>query len=179
MADNSHIPETILQFWRDNPTEYSKDDIHHLEPDSEEAVLLKYLLENGFAKLTIKLNGKVLDSFNGQKETDVDVSLGTLTIQKNGETVGTYNGSESKNIDINLSTLTVQKNGSTIGTYNGSGNKNINVSLGMLTIQKNGSTVETYNGDSSKTVNITVPKITYGTGTPSGGNSGDVYMRYL
>lgn len=152
MADNSHIPETIMQFWRDNPTEYSKDDIHHLEPDSEEAVLLKYLLENGFAKLTIKLNGKVLDSFNGQKETDVDVSLGTLTIQRNGETIGTYDGSEPKNININL---------------------------GTLTIQKNGSTVETYNGDSSKTVNITVPRITYGTGNPSGGNSGDVYMRYL
>ena len=125
MADNSHIPETIMQFWRDSPTEYSKEDIHHLEPDSEEAVFLKYLLENGFAKLNIKLNGKILGSFNGQKETDVDVSLGTLTIQKNG------------------------------------------------------STVETYNGDSSKTVNITVPRITYGTGAPGGGNSGDVYMRYL
>lgn len=152
MADNSHIPETIMQFWRDSPTEYSKEDIHHLEPDSEEAVFLKYLLENGFAKLNIKLNGKILGSFNGQKETDVDVSLGTLTIQKNGETAGTYNGSEAKNIDINL---------------------------GTLTIQKNGSTVETYNGDSSKTVNITVPRITYGTGAPGGGNSGDVYMRYL
>ncbi|MGN1043523.1 MAG: hypothetical protein ACI4PR_01805 [Acutalibacteraceae bacterium] len=152
MADNSHIPETIMQFWRDSPTEYSKEDIHHLEPDSEEAVFLKYLLENGFATLTIKLNGKALGSFNGQKETDVDVSLGTLTIQRNGETVGTYNGSEPKNIDINL---------------------------GTLTIQKNGSTVETYNGDSSRTVNITVPTITYGTGNPSGGNSGDVYMRYL
>ena len=125
MAEPLHIPETIRQFWRDNPTEYSKDDIHHLEPDSEEAVFLKYLLENGFAKLNIKLNGKILGSFNGQKETDVDVSLGTLTIQKNG------------------------------------------------------STVETYNGDSSKTVNITVPRITYGTGAPGGGNSGDVYMRYL
>lgn len=152
MADNSHIPETILQFWRDSPTEYSKDDIHHLEPDSEEAVFLKYLLENGFASLTIKLNGKTIGSFNGQKETDVDVNLGILTIQKNGETVGTYNGSE---------------------------NQNINVSLGTLTIQRNGTTVETYNGDSNKTVNITVPKITYGTGNPSGGNSGDVYMRYL
>ena len=152
MADNSHIPETILQFWRDSPTEYSKDDIHHLEPDSEEAVFLKYLLENGFATLTIKLNGKTLGSFNGQKETDINIDLGTLTIQRNGET---------------------------IGTYNGSGNKNINVSLGTLTVQKNGTTVETYNGDSSKTVNITVPRITYGTGNPSGGNSGDVYMRYL
>lgn len=179
MADNSHIPETILQFWRDSPTEYSKEDIHHLEPDSEEAVFLKYLLENGFATLTIKLNGKMLGSFNGQKETDVDVSLGTLTIQRNGETVGTYNGSEPKNIDINLGTLTIQKNGETIGTYNGSDSKNIDISLGTLTIQKNGSTVETYNGDSSKTVNITVPRITYGTGNPSGGNSGDVYMRYL
>lgn len=152
MADNSHIPETILQFWRDSPTEYSKDDIHHLEPESEEAVFLKYLLENGFATLTIKLNGKTLGSFNGQKETDINIDLGTLTIQRNGET---------------------------IGTYNGSGNKNINVSLGTLTVQKNGTTVETYNGDSSKTVNITVPRITYGTGNPSGGNSGDVYMRYL
>lgn len=179
MADNSHIPETILQFWRDSPTEYSKDDIHHLEPDSEEAVFLKYLLENGFATLTIKLNGKTLGSFNGQKETDINIDLGTLTIQKNGETVGTYNGSGNKNINVSLGTLTIQKNGETVGTYNGSESKNIDINLSTLTVQKNGSTVETYNGDSSKTVNITVPKITYGTGTPSGGNSGDVYMRYL
>ena len=100
MADNSHIPETIMQFWRDSPTEYSKEDIHHLEPDSEEAVLLKYLLENGFAKLTIKLNGKEIGNFNGQTETDLNIELGTLTIQRNGETMGTYNGSDSQNIDV-------------------------------------------------------------------------------
>ena len=125
MADNSHIPENILQFWRDNPTQYSKDDIHHLEPNSENAVFLKYLLENGFAKLTLNLNGKEIGNFNGQKETDLNIELGTLTVQKNGTTVGTYNG------------------------------------------------------DAAKTVNITAPIITYGTGEPSGGNNGDVYMRYL
>ncbi len=38
-----NIPETIMQFWRDNPTPYTKDDIFHLEPESENAVFLKYL----------------------------------------------------------------------------------------------------------------------------------------
>ena len=66
-----------------------------------------------------------------------------------------------------------------MGTYNGSDSKNINVNLGTLTIQKNGANIGTYNGNSAQTVNITVPTITYGTGNPSGGNSGDVYMRYL
>ena len=124
MAKPSHIPETIMQFWRSNPTEYTKEDIHHLEPESENAVLLKYLLENGFAKLTIKLIGQEICSFNGQTETDANINLGTLTVQKNGSSVGTYNGS------------------------------------------------------SNKTINVTVPVITYGTGNPSGGNNGDVYMRY-
>ena len=75
MAKPSHIPETIMQFWRSNPTEYTKEDIHHLEPESENAVLLKYLLENGFAKLTIKLNGQEICSFNGQTETDANINL--------------------------------------------------------------------------------------------------------
>ena len=66
-----------MQFWRSNPTEYTKEDIHHLEPESENAVLLKYLLENGFAKLTIKLNGQEICSFNGQTETDANINLGT------------------------------------------------------------------------------------------------------
>ena len=66
-----------------------------------------------------------------------------------------------------------------MGTYNGSESKNINISQEMLTIQKNGTNIGTYNGDSSQTVNITVPTITYGTVNPSGGNNGDVYMRYL
>ena len=179
MAEPLHIPETIRQFWRDNPTEYSKDDIHHLEPDSEETVFLKYLLENGFAKLTIKLNGKEIGNFNGQTEADLNIELGMLTIQRNGETIGTYNGSNSNNINISLGNLTIQKNGETVGTYNGSESKNINISQEMLTIQKNGTNIGTYNGDSSQTVNITVPTITYGTGNPSGGNNGDVYMRYL
>ena len=179
MAEPLHIPETIRQFWRDSPTEYSKDDIHHLEPDSEEAVLLKYLLENGFAKLTIKLNGKEIGNFNGQKETDLNIELGTLTIQRNGETMGTYNGSEPKEINVSLEDLTIQRNGQTIGTYNGSLSRNINISQETLTIQKNGTNIGTYNGDSSQIVNITVPTITYGTGEPSGGSSGDVYMRYL
>lgn len=65
-----------------------------------------------------------------------------------------------------------------MGTYNGSENKDINVNLGTLTVQKNGSSVGTYNGSSNKTINVTVPVITYGTGNPSGGNNGDVYMRY-
>lgn len=151
LAKPSHIPETIMQFWRSNPTEYTKEDIHHLEPESENAVLLKYLLENGFAKLTIKLNGQEICSFNGQTETDANINLGTLTVKRNGESMGTYNGSENKDINVNLGTLTVQKNGSSVGTYNGSSNK---------------------------TINVTVPVITYGTGNPSGGNNGDVYMRH-
>ena len=179
MAGNSHIPETIIQFWRNNPTEYSKDDIHHLEPDSEEAVFLKYLLENGFARLTIELNGETIGTYNGKDDTDVDIKLGTLTIQRNGEIMGTYNGSDSKNINVSLGTLTIQRNGETMGTFNGSDSKNINVSLGTLTIQKNGANIGTYNGNSAQTVNVTVPTITYGTGNPGGGNNGDVYMRYL
>lgn len=93
-----NMPPWIVQFWSENPTEYTEDDIHHLEPDCQIAAFLKYMLEHGFA---------------------------TLTIQKNGDTIGTFNGSD-------------------------------------LT-----------------TINITVPVITYGTDAPSGGNTGDVYMRYL
>ena len=78
-----------------------------------------------------------------------------------------------------LEDLTIQRNGQTIGTYNGSLSRNINISQETLTIQKNGTNIGTYNGDSSQIVNITVPTITYGTGEPSGGNNGDVYMRYL
>lgn len=37
------IPETIQQFWRDSPTEYTLNDIKHLEPFSENAVFLKQL----------------------------------------------------------------------------------------------------------------------------------------
>lgn len=152
MSGPSHIPKSIQQFWRDNPTQYSKEDIHHLEPESENSVFLKYLLENGFAKLTLKLNGKEIGSFSGKEETDLNIELGTLAIQRNGETIDNYNGSESKNINVIQEMLTVQKNGVNIGTYN---------------------------GDVDKTINITVPAITYGTGEPHGGNSGDVYMRYL
>lgn len=92
-----NLPNFIKTFWADDPTDYTDDDIEHLEPDSEVAVFLKYLFENGFA------------------------------------------------------TLTIQKNGTTIDTYNGSGDV---------------------------TINISVPNITYGTAAPSGGNEGDIYMRY-
>lgn len=38
----------MLQFWRGSPTAYTRDDIFHLEPLSENAVFLKYLaLLNG------------------------------------------------------------------------------------------------------------------------------------
>lgn len=37
------IPNFMLQFWRGSPTEYTQDDIFHLEPLSENAVFLKYL----------------------------------------------------------------------------------------------------------------------------------------
>ena len=43
-----NIPEFMLQFWKNSPTVYTKDDIIHLEPFSENAVFLKYLaLLNG------------------------------------------------------------------------------------------------------------------------------------
>ena len=38
-----NIPDFMLQFWRASPTEYTQDDIFHLEPFSENAVFLKYL----------------------------------------------------------------------------------------------------------------------------------------
>ncbi len=41
-----NIPEFMLQFWKDSPTVYTKDDIIHLEPFSENAVFLKYLALN-------------------------------------------------------------------------------------------------------------------------------------
>ena len=43
-----------------------------LQPMSSAEALRKYLLENGFAKLTIKLNGQEICSFNGQTETDAN-----------------------------------------------------------------------------------------------------------
>ncbi len=42
------IPEFMRQFWSENPTVYTRDDITHLEPEGENAVFLKYLaLING------------------------------------------------------------------------------------------------------------------------------------
>lgn len=38
-----NMPDFMLQFWRGSPTEYTQDDIIHLEPLSENAVFLKYL----------------------------------------------------------------------------------------------------------------------------------------
>lgn len=38
-----NMPDFMMQFWRDSPTAYTRDDIFHLEPLSENAVLLKYL----------------------------------------------------------------------------------------------------------------------------------------
>jgi hypothetical protein len=40
-------PEDLKQFWSDNPTEYSKDDIEHSEPSSQSAQLLKYIALGG------------------------------------------------------------------------------------------------------------------------------------
>lgn len=43
-----NIPDFMLQFGRGSPTAYTRDDIFHLEPMSENAVFLKYLaLLNG------------------------------------------------------------------------------------------------------------------------------------
>ena len=147
-----NMPPWIIEYWTETPTEYTKDDIHHLEPDSVLAVFLKYWLENGFAPLIFKVNGKVVFEYNGGDAVDADLVLGNLTIQRNGTTIGTYNGSDDKTV---------------------------NMQLGTLTVQKNGTTVATYNGDNTATANITVPIITYGTSAPSGGSTGDVYMRYL
>ena len=42
------MPDFMLQFCRRSPTTYTRDDISHLEPLSENAVFLKYLaLLNG------------------------------------------------------------------------------------------------------------------------------------
>lgn len=38
-----NMPGFMLQFWRGSPTAYTRDDIFHLEPLSENAVFLKYL----------------------------------------------------------------------------------------------------------------------------------------
>lgn len=38
-----NIPDFMLQFESGFPTEYTRDDIFHLEPLSENAVFLKYL----------------------------------------------------------------------------------------------------------------------------------------
>lgn len=43
-----NMPDFMLQFQRGSPTAYTRDDIFHLEPLSENAVFLKYLaLLNG------------------------------------------------------------------------------------------------------------------------------------
>ncbi len=39
-----NIPDFMLQFCRGSPTSYTRDDIFHLEPLSENAVFLKYLV---------------------------------------------------------------------------------------------------------------------------------------
>lgn len=118
------LPRWMEEFWSENPTEYTKDDIFHLEPGSEGAAYLKYLVINGFAKLTLQLNGKNKGEFNGSEEVTINLNLGNLIIQKNGETIGNFNG------------------------------------------------------DDNVIANISVPVVTYGTGAPSGGKTGDVYMRY-
>ncbi len=145
------LPRWMEEFWSDNPTEYTKEDLQHLEPNSENVAFLKYLVINGFAKLILRLNGKNKGEFNGSDDTIVDFDLGSLTIQKNSKDVGVYDGSTSKTINLTLGTLKIQKNGADVGTYNGDGNV---------------------------TANISVPVVTYGTGAPSGGKTGDVYMRY-
>jgi len=73
------LPEWIQQFWTDSPTEYTRQDIFHLEPDSEVAVFLKYLMLNGFATLTIKVNGANLGTFNGSEPTEIDISVPVIT----------------------------------------------------------------------------------------------------
>lgn len=49
---------------------------------------------------------------------------------------------------------------------------------GTLIITVNGKTPTTYNGEQNASLNLEIPVITYGTGSPSGGDNGDVYMRY-
>lgn len=77
-----------------------------------------------------------------------------------------------------IATLTLKLNGDVIGEYNGENPIEVRLNLGKLEIQKNGSTVDTFDGKNNKAINIQVPVITYGAGLPSGGNNGDVYMRY-
>jgi hypothetical protein len=120
------IPRWIGEYWESAPTEYSKDDIKHLEPGSELAVFLKYLLLNGFETLTLQVNGETLATFNGSNNVVANIDgFATLTLEVNGEPLATFNGSDDA------------------------------------------------------TAEIKVPVVTYGTEAPSGGNTGDVYMRYL
>lgn len=124
MTISKQIPEKIKQFWTDSPTKYTKSDIAALEPDSEIAVFLKYLLQNGFSTLTIQLNGDNIGVYNGGEPKTLNIKLGQLTIKKNGVSIGSYDGSASAEIDLNF------------------------------------------------------PNISSGTNPPSGGNDGDIYMRY-
>ncbi len=54
----------------------------------------------------------------------------------------------------------------------------LNLRTGSLSISINGEPIIEYNGEENKQLDLDIPVITYGTGAPSGGNNGDVYMRY-
>ncbi len=49
------MPEWIQEFWRENPTEYTKDDISHLEPSNEASIFLKLLALNSSKTETLSL----------------------------------------------------------------------------------------------------------------------------
>lgn len=41
-----NLPQYIQQYWTENPTQYTLDDMFHLEPDSENTAYLKFMVEN-------------------------------------------------------------------------------------------------------------------------------------
>lgn len=47
-----------------------------------------------------------------------------------------------------------------------------------LTIKVNGTEVGNYDGDTPTEIDLDIPIITYGSGVPTGGSNGDVYLRY-
>jgi len=50
--------------------------------------------------------------------------------------------------------------------------------LEELIFEVNGTEAGSYDGSTETTINITVPVITFGSGVPTGGSDGDVYLRY-
>lgn len=77
-----------------------------------------------------------------------------------------------------LKSLIFIRGGETINEWNGESEVTINLDGRDLVIERNNVTLGTYDGSTEVTVDIQVPVITSGTANPSGGSSGDVYLKY-